>query len=267
MTKLGQAIDARLLSSKEDASTLDARASGLVINTSGEIEDVGYNLLLHAAEALRVNVILVMGHDRLYSMMNTHFTKLQQNNQTEADGTNDLKTKTPKVIKLPRSGGVVSRDSTFRRISRSLCIKRYFNGDLIRPTSSSSNADATLINQYTPTLLELPFSKLQLYKLSSVSLAASMLPVSAKQTTDPVQLTPMEIGPTLQHAILAVCHPTAVAAYEQSGKGSDLYSSGIAGFVAVEKVDIDCDVICLLSPCSGSLPSSTLLVGDIAWME
>ena len=32
----------------------------------------------------------------------------------------------PKLIKLPWSGGVSERESTFRRISRSICIKHYF---------------------------------------------------------------------------------------------------------------------------------------------
>eukprot|EP00560_Eucampia_antarctica_P000519 CAMPEP_0197834594 /NCGR_PEP_ID=MMETSP1437-20131217/22997_1 /TAXON_ID=49252 ORGANISM="Eucampia antarctica, Strain CCMP1452" /NCGR_SAMPLE_ID=MMETSP1437 /ASSEMBLY_ACC=CAM_ASM_001096 /LENGTH=483 /DNA_ID=CAMNT_0043439415 /DNA_START=48 /DNA_END=1499 /DNA_ORIENTATION=+ len=246
LTRLGQNIDARL------EKDVEARASGVIINTGGWIEDVGYKILLHAAHALSVNVVLVMGHDRLYSMLTSHYGKLS---------TGDQKVKPPKVIKLPRSGGVVSRDASFRRTSRSLGIKKYFHGNLL------SSPDGAVVNQYTPFLLEVPFSDLKLHKLSSVSLAASMLPVSAKQSTDPVQLLPIEMGPTLVHAILAVCHPQAVQEFEQSNQASDLYLSGIAGFVAVEKVDMDRDIVSLLSPCSGSLPSGTLLVGDITWME
>lgn len=248
LTRLGQNIDARL------EKDVEARASGVIINTGGWIEDVGYKILLHAAHALSVNVILVMGHDRLYSMLTSHYSKLSSSSSEQI-------IKPPKVIKLPRSGGVVSRDTSFRRTSRSLCIKKYFHGNLL------SSLDGAVVNQYTPFLLEIPFSDLKLHKLSSVSLAASMLPVSAKQSTDPVQLLPIEMGPTLVHAILAVCHPQAVQDFEQSRQASDLYLSGVAGFVAVEKVDMDREIVSLLSPCSGSLPSGTLLVGDITWME
>lgn len=252
LTRLGQNMDARL------EKDVEARASGVIINTGGGIEDIGYKILLHAAHALSVNVILVMGHDRLYSMLTSHYNKLS----SSSEQTNSNK-KPPKVIKLPRSGGVVSRDASFRRTSRSLCIKKYFHGNLL----PSSSLDGAVVNQYTPCLTEIPFSDLKLFKLSSVSLAASMLPVSAKQSTDPVQLIPTEMGPTLVHAILAVCHPQAVQEFEQSRHASDLYLSGVAGFVAVEKVDMDREIVSLLSPCSGSLPSGTLLVGDITWME
>jgi len=59
-----------------------------------------------------------------------------------------------------------------------------------------------------------------------------------------------------------------VEKYEQSGKARDLYLSGVAGFVAVEKVDVNKEILSLLSPCAGSLPSQHLLVGDnITWVE
>ena len=67
--------------------------------------------------------------------------------------------------------------------------------------------------------------------------------------------------------MLAVCHPSAVEKYEESGSARDLYLSGVAGFVVVEKVDVDKGTLSLLSPCAGSLPSSHLLVGDIFWLE
>ena len=35
-------------------------------------EDAGYQYLLHAIDAFRINVVLVLGHDRLYSMLGTH---------------------------------------------------------------------------------------------------------------------------------------------------------------------------------------------------
>ena len=119
----------------------------------------------------------------------------------------------------------------------------------------------------TPFLLQIPFATLTLYKLSAIALSASLLPVAQAQTTDAIQVTQVSLTESLQHALLAVCHPNAVSAYEQSARARDLYEAGVAGFVAVERVIMDNDAIHLLCPCAGSLPSTTLLVGDITWME
>ena len=268
LDKMGEYIDAR--NSGTESHIVDSRSSGIIVNGCGWIEDVGYKLMLHTVKALRINTVLVMGHDRLYSMLNSHYNKLKDADMsTTMDGHQGSGDIIPKVIKLPRSGGVVSRDSTFRRVARSLCTKRYFYGGSIRNSSTPGGptqcpASSILAHEYSPTLLEIPFSNLTLYRLSSVSLSAAMLPVSAKQSTDPVQLEPVFIGPTLKHAILAVCHPFAVDKFKESGEARDLYLSGMAGLVAVEKVDVDREFISLLSP-GGSLPSTsaTWLGGDV----
>lgn len=277
LDKLGECIDAR--QKGDESHIVDARSSGIIVNGCGWIEDVGYKLMLHTVKALRINVVLVMGHDRLYSMLNSHYKKADAAMAGNGDAEGTSTTIIPKVIKLPRSGGVVSRDAGFRRVARSLCMKRYFYGESIRGASAGAGGtsrtvdlesicppSSSLVHQYGPTLLEIPFADLTLYKLSSVSLSASMLPVSAKQATDPVQLTPVQIAPTLKHGILAVCHPNAAEKFQKSGEAKDLYLAPVSGMVAVEKIDMDREIISLLSP-GGSLPSNTLLVGDITWME
>ena len=297
MEKIGQCIDERNKTTENMETTsshiIDSKSSGVIVNGCGWIEDVGYKLMLHTLKALKINVVLVMGDDRLYSMLNSHCNKLRDADVDAAMGgdASSSSLTIPKVIKLPRSGGVVSRDPTFRRVARSLSIKRYFYGESIRnPNASLSGGGTTgtglsvpgasningiqnicppsssLVHQYTPTRLEIPFGDLTLYKLSSVSLSASMLPVSAKQATDPVQLTRVEITSILKHGVFAVCHPNAADQFRESGEARDLYLAGISGLVTVEKVDVDREIISLLSP-GGSLASSILLIGDITWME
>lgn len=206
-------------------------------------------MLLQTIDVMRITVVLIMGHDRLYSMLKNHVDKMES-------------APSIKVIKLPRSGGVVSRDTSFVRASRSLSMKRYFYGDLVEGPNSN-----TKVPSLTPFLAHAEFKDVQIYKLSSVALSASLLPVSAKQSTEPVQLSPVEITEKMQHALLAVCHPAAVQAYQESGRARDLYEAGVAGFVAVERVLMDTEMLHLLCPCAGSLPSHTLLIGDITWME
>ena len=287
LTRLGTAIDARL------AGDVEARASGLLVDTAGEIEDAGYDGLLHAITALRINVVLVLGHDRLYSRLGTHFQReaaeaarqWQEGSSyagaiTGKEGTTTREASrrpTVKLIKLPRSGGVVARDAAWRRAERARCVKRYFYGAGVPPKppaaadgGAPSASVAAPRHRYSPSLLEVSFDDIHLHRCASVSLSASLLPISAKQSTDPIQLTDVtsaEITPKFQHALLAVCHPGAVERYEESGSARDLYLAGVAGFVAVEKVDAARGVLSLLSPCAGSLPSSHLLVGDIFWLE
>jgi polyribonucleotide 5'-hydroxyl-kinase len=50
----------------------DVEAAGMVINTMGWIEDLGYDLLLHSIDTLKANVVLVVGQDRLYNQLGKH---------------------------------------------------------------------------------------------------------------------------------------------------------------------------------------------------
>lgn len=306
LDKMGQCIDARLSNGRNDNSNnnsnnngnanpqenqlIDAKSSGIIVNGCGWIEDMGYELMKHTIQALHINVVLVMGHDRLYSMLSTNYNKMREQKQN-GDVSIHEGMAIPKVIKLARSGGIVSRDSSFRRVSRSLSMKQYFYGESIVSPSAYTNVAASisasgsmlggagrsnglsvptssLVNQFSPALIELSFADVTIYKMDNVSLSASMLPVSAKQTSEVVQLNQIhDIGITLKHSILAVCHPMSVEKYEQSGEPSDLYMTGVTGFVVVEKVDVNREIISLLSPCSGALASSTLLAADVTWRE
>ena len=283
ITKLAQAIDARL------SADVDARSSGIIVNTSGWIEEKGYEYILHAMEVMRINVVLVVGHDRLYSMLGTLLKKrkleneklMKEEQQQQQDQPHELqqqqKKLIPKLIKLPRSGGVVSRDASFRGTLRSQSIQRYFYGtskpstDPASSTTTSSTTKSTQQqHQYTPSLIELPLSTLTIYQLSNISLSSSMLPVSSKQSTDPIQCTllpPSSLTTSFQQTLLAVCHPSAVEKYKASGIARDLYLSGVAGFVVVEKVDLERERVGVLCPCGGKLPSDVLLVGDVSWLE
>ena len=47
----------------------EVRAAGMVVNTMGWVDGLGYELLLHAIGALRADVVLVVGQDRLFSQL------------------------------------------------------------------------------------------------------------------------------------------------------------------------------------------------------
>jgi polyribonucleotide 5'-hydroxyl-kinase len=288
-----------------------ARSSGIIVNTNGWIRDDGYECLLYAAKSLKISVLLILGHDRLYSMLTSHYKKQEQQQQEESSAadagageqqqqqqTNIPALVIPKILKLPRSGGVVSRPSRFVTSCRSRAVKRYFYGDLIPDPNVSTSEDGggggggsnddgagggtsseknnkpyRLVNQLTPFAIQLPFAEIKVYKLSSMALSGSVLPVGQQQSTDAIQLVEIDIqndteeAKSLQHSLIAICHPTAVDAYNKSGRGRDLVTAGVAGFCVVDKVVTETDRLHLLSPCAGCLPSKTMIIGDITWME
>ena len=278
-----------------------ARSSGIIVNTNGWMSDDdadGYPLLLEAANALGITVFLVMGQDKLYSRLTNHYHDSDNGN----DSNNALDTSI-KIIKLPRSGGVVTKPDI--KQSKSRAVKRYFYGEYMvdnLSSSSSGTAGATsatkvggdpssgggdisgsaaggsasspkvMVPQLTPFLVQLAFGNVQLFKLSSIALSASLLPVAATQSTDAIQLVQIHDlkdggGEGLQHAVVAVAHPTAVAKYQSTQRARDLVTAGVAGFCVIERVVVDTDTLHLLSPCAGALPSNTLLLGDVTWME
>lgn len=75
---------------------LNARASGIVVNTNGWIDGEGFNLMLHTIQTLAIDVVLVVSHDKLYSTLGSALKATVWGSQVT-------------VVKLPKSGGVVSK--------------------------------------------------------------------------------------------------------------------------------------------------------------
>jgi len=105
------------------ATTLDIKAglcynstaAGIFINTMGWVEEIGLELLLHQMESFFCDVIIVIGHDKLYHNLQFHAQRLPVICQSKFD-----------IIKLPRSGGVVFRCPGYRRQERIFRIQKYF---------------------------------------------------------------------------------------------------------------------------------------------
>lgn len=52
------------------------RADGMVINTMGWVDNLGYDLLLHSIKALKADVVIVVGQDRLHSQLRSELRLL-----------------------------------------------------------------------------------------------------------------------------------------------------------------------------------------------
>ncbi len=104
-TTLSQRVKARL---QHDPAH---RSSGCIINTPAWSDGPAYDLLLHCITAFGVKVVLVMGDDRLTSRLTEETIELAPGITGSGGGTGALRGLGVTVVKLQKSGGVVSRVS------------------------------------------------------------------------------------------------------------------------------------------------------------
>jgi polyribonucleotide 5'-hydroxyl-kinase len=141
---------------------VDARASGIIINTCGWVDGEGYNLILHCIQEFNVDVVLVMDQDKLYSSLSSHLA---------AKGDNVT------VVMLPRSGGVVTRDRDTRLRCRKGKFRDYFYG-----VSKSRNP-------LSPVRQDKRLSALRLLRAGGIMLTEGMRSVGDTTTVDTTTLT------------------------------------------------------------------------------
>lgn len=220
--ELARTLDIQLVSNSE------VQAAGMVINTMGWVDGVGYELLLHAIETLRADVVLVLGQEKLYSML--------QEVLKVRPGVD--------IVKLHKSGGVVNRNSKYRQRTRVLKTKEYFYG---------------LSNDLSPHSSVANFSDLQVFRIGGGPQAPrSALPIGAEPTADPTRVVPVGFSRDLLHVVLAVSF---------AKDPEHLLSSNVAGFIYINEIDMQRKKVTYMAPCPGPLPSQLLLAGSLAWTE
>ncbi|KAJ9135189.1 hypothetical protein P3X46_032398 [Hevea brasiliensis] len=206
----------------------ESRAAGMVINTMGWIEGVGYELILHAIDTFNANVVLVLGQEKLFSMLRDVLR-----NKPNVD-----------VVKLQKSGGVVSRTSKVRQKARSYRIREYFYG---------------IANDLSPHSNIANFSDLFVYRIGGGPQAPrSALPIGADPVANPLRVTAVNIDRDLLHVVLAV-------SYAQ--EPDQIVSSNIAGLIYITDIDLQRRKITYLTPTAGDLPSKYLIMGTLTWLE
>ncbi|XP_059641407.1 protein CLP1 homolog isoform X2 [Cornus florida] len=194
---------------RQFAGNTESRAAGMVINTMGWIEGVGYE-------------------EKLCSML-----KDVLKNKPNVD-----------VVKLQKSGGVVSRNSKARQRSRSSRIREYFYG---------------LANDLSPHSNIANFSDLSVYRIGGGPQAPrSALPIGAEPAADPTRLVLVSSNRDLLHGVLAVSF---------AKEPDQIISSNVAGFIYVTDIDIQRKIITYLAPSVGDLPGRFLIVGGLTWLE
>lgn len=202
----------------------ESRTAGMVVNTMGWVEGVGYELLLHAIDTFNVNVVLVLGQEKLYSMLK---------GKRNVD-----------LVKLHKSGGIVSRNPKVRQKTRDLRIREYFYG---------------LVKGLSPCTYTVNFSDISVFRNGGGPQAPrSALPIGAEPLADPTRLVAVNINRDLLHSVLAVSY---------AKEPEQIISSNVAGFVLVTNIDMQSKTLTYLAPCAGELPSRLFVVGTLTWSE
>ncbi|KAI8851917.1 Pre-mRNA cleavage complex II protein Clp1-domain-containing protein [Chytridium lagenaria] len=193
-------------------------------------------------------VILVVGHERLYSDLNRQF--------------NDKIA----VVKLAKSGGVrkflflemvseqsiqvVARDKNFRRQLQSAKIREYFlwNGQVAVES---------------------------VYKYLTLA-PSSALPLGMERKLQETRVVKVEAGDILLNSVLAVSNADRLDALPSIGSApaltpeqetSMILDSALAGFVYVSEVDDAKHKATILTPNPGRLPKKYMIMGSLKWVE
>jgi polyribonucleotide 5'-hydroxyl-kinase len=121
----------------------------------------------------------------------------------------------------------------------------------------------------------MPISSVMLLRASGIELSEGMKLVDSN-ADEAVKLVRVQASQDLMHSVVAVLHDdeeidgtSAVAPSDPNDVPQHLLSSNIAGFLWIVQLDIERDVMSVLSPCPGALPSKykALLIGSIKWVD
>ena len=209
----------------------ESRAGGMIINTNGWVDGLGYELLLQQANELRADVLIVLGDARLHSQLLGHANSSPIR---------------PSVVKVVKSGGVITRSPQARSRAQKERIDEYMYG----PT-----------RELFPHAVILDFSAISVFSIDVMTFAHSTaLPIGMKLQENQLasKQLPPNLYPSLSYSLLAVVHA-------ESGKCDDLLAANAAGFVWVSSVDIERQKITLLAPAPLMTQSLMLLAGSIKW--
>ncbi|GJJ71306.1 polyribonucleotide 5'-hydroxyl-kinase [Entomortierella parvispora] len=231
-TKLYNVLLARLAKSVKRRLDEDeaAKKSGIVIDTNGLIDATGYEIIANCIKEFAVDVIIVLGHERLFSDM----TRLHQKPGVS-------------VVKLAKSGGVVERDSSFRRLTQNQKIREYFYG-----TAKSELAPySTMIN----------YHDVEILRVGEGSLApSSALPIGEDRKVSETHVVKVEPGEHLLHSVLAVSNADKM-------QEPEILETNLAGFIYVSEVHEARKKLTVLSPCPGRIPKKFWWLGSLKWAE
>ncbi|KAI2607472.1 Clp1-domain-containing protein [Hypoxylon fragiforme] len=226
LSRLAVAVTSRL---SEDPNV---KTSGLLIDTGGvSTSKGGYDHLAHIVAEFSINIVLVIGSERMSSDMQ----KRLAGQKTSLD-------EPITVVSLDKSGGVVERDAGFLQQVREAAIKEYFFG----------GASTTL----SPFTQQVDFAALSIWRVTE-----SSTPTAAEDEIYSADTMLERIDPSLmmQNCILAVMYASI------HDSADTIRNSNVMGYVYVADVDEKRRKLKVLAPVSARLGDRPLVWGS--WPE
>lgn len=245
---------------------LEGRVAGLIVDTpssfaasSGPNGDHRHALIKACVDAFRINVILIVGHEKL----NVEMQRAYGNRIA--------------VVKIPKSGGVVELDPSYRERARKHQLYNYMYGRIIPPPPGLPPTNVLQGGEQTPDLtLNLApsssivaFGDLTLYRIGEETMApTSALPIGATRVVSemqPLLVDPAQPGSGLYNAVLALLAPPNPDESERYDE--EMLDLPVVGFLVITTLDIPNKRMTVLAPTQGSLVGRTAIVGSIEWQE
>ncbi|KAI0031721.1 Clp1-domain-containing protein [Vararia minispora EC-137] len=245
----------------------EGRLAGIIIDTPSSFAssttsgaDHRLTLIRACVDAFRINVILVVGHEKLnVEMQRTYGNRMS-------------------VVKIPKSGGVVELDSSYRHRVQTAQIHNYMYGQAFSPpqglgplVQATPGGEAALEQRLAPSSQVVSVEDLVIYRIGEESMApTSALPIGATRTVSelvPVRLDPTQPGARLHSALLALMHQSAEDAERYD---EELLDMQVAGFLALTGVDAKARKMTVLAPTPipfGGGPARVAIVGSFEWTE
>ncbi|KAG9003471.1 Cleavage polyadenylation factor subunit clp1 [Tulasnella sp. JGI-2019a] len=246
--------------------------SGLYIDTPSSFatavrvgSEMKYPLIERCVELFNVNVVLVIGHEKL----NVEIQKIFSGSNYHRNVT---------VVKIPKSGGVVDLDYAYRTRILSHQTRSYFYGPSVHVPDwldpSAIGGEASIDLNLSPYSMTVKFGDIKIFRIGAESMApSSALPIGASRVI--TELEPVAIDPSapgLLHMVLALLSSPSQgsAGKQEEDEGlsdEDLISSNVVGFILVAAVDTFKQRMTILSPNPGSLVGRTALIGSYEWQD
>ncbi|KAH7873659.1 Pre-mRNA cleavage complex II protein Clp1-domain-containing protein [Lentinula edodes] len=241
----------------------EGSAAGVIVDTPSSfgsssgtgVNDLRQKLIRACIDAFKINIILVVGHEKLNVEMQRAYGSMLT------------------VLKIPKSGGVVELDHNYRERVHKYQMHAYMYGETMPSPigiRGGTQGGETLTDfTLAPSANVISFSDLTIYRIGAETMApSSALPVGAARVVSeiqPVLVDPLQPGSGLLNAVLAVLapyHPDENERYDE-----ELLDLTVVGFIVITKLDIPHKKMTVLSPTQGSLVGKTAIVGSYEWQD
>jgi polyribonucleotide 5'-hydroxyl-kinase len=241
-----------------------ARVSGLIVDTpssfasgpsSGSSADSRHTLIKACVDTFHINVILVVGHEKL----NAEMQRLFGNQLT--------------VVKIPKSGGVVELDHSYRERVHNYQLHAYMYGERIDPPPGVSSGlvgrEAATELILSPSSSIINFGDLAIYRIGLESMApSSALPIGATRILSELQptlLDPASSGARLFNKVLALLAPFNEDPNERYDE--EVLDLPAVGFLVITSLDMPNKKMTILAPNQGQIAGGTAILGSFEWTE